>query len=101
MRAANAYVEEATHWALAKHAGERRRLEVVLYMLADALRILALLVFPALPVAAQELWSRLGFDDALGGRSFSELEWGGLPAGAPIVVGDPLFPRVDETAPSA
>lgn len=101
VRAANAYVEEVTPWVLAKDEAERRRLEVVLYMLADALRILALLVFPAVPIAAQELWRRLGYEDALDGHSFSELDWGGLPAGARVVVGDPLFPRVDEAAHSA
>ena len=101
VRAANAYVEEVTPWALARDENARRRLEVVLYMLADALRILALASFPALPVGAQELWRRLGYEDTLDGHSFSEMDWGGLPQGARVVVGDPLFPRVDEAAPTA
>ncbi len=50
---------------LAKEEEQRRRLEVVLYNLAESLRLIALLTFPATPRAAQELWRRLGIDGEL------------------------------------
>ncbi|MDQ3876747.1 MAG: methionine--tRNA ligase [Actinomycetota bacterium] len=99
VRKANAYVEEVAPWALAKDEGARRRLEVVLYNLADALRLLALMVAPIVPRAADELWRRLGLEGAVTSRRFDEdLKWGLLPEGASISVGDPLFPRIEESA---
>lgn len=95
---ANAYVEEVTPWALAKDESEGRRLEVVLYMLADALRLAALMVQPATPRAAAELWRRLGYGDGIEAHGFDEVQWGLLPAGAKVVTGDPLWPRLEEDA---
>ena len=97
--ATNAYVEEVAPWALAKDPDKRRRLEVVLYHLADSLRLMSLMVFPAIPRAAQELWKRLGYDNALSDHSFpQEGRWGLLPEGAKVTVGDPLFPRIEDPA---
>jgi methionyl-tRNA synthetase len=97
VRKANAYVEEVAPWALAKDEARRRRLEVVLYNLADALRLIALLVAPIAPRAADDLWHRLGFGDSIEQHSFpADARWGLLPPGAAITTGPPLFPRVDE-----
>lgn len=101
VRKANAYVEEVTPWALAKDAGRRRRLEVVLYHLVDALRLMALMVSPIAPRAAQELWRRLGLDGAVESRNYAtDGRWGLFTAGTKVVGGDPLFPRVEEEAPA-
>ena len=96
VRAGNAYVEEVTPWALARDDSQRRRLEVVLYHLADSLRLMALMVFPAVPQASQELWRRLGFADEVAAHGFGDLEWGRLPAGAKVEGGSPLFPRIED-----
>jgi methionyl-tRNA synthetase len=97
VRKANAYVEETRPWALAKDELQRRRLEVVLYELADALRLLALILSPIVPRAAQELWNRLGLEGAVEERTLgSEGSWGLLPAGAVVRQGAPLFPRIEE-----
>ncbi|HVL64559.1 MAG TPA: methionine--tRNA ligase [Actinomycetota bacterium] len=97
VRKANAFVEEVAPWALARDEYQRRRLEVVLYQLADALRLMALMTAPAIPRAAQELWSRLGLEGEVSSRRFpDELRWGLLPAGNKVSVGDPLFPRLDD-----
>ncbi|HEX2235881.1 MAG TPA: class I tRNA ligase family protein, partial [Actinomycetota bacterium] len=101
VRRANAYVEEVAPWALARDRDERarRRLEVVLYRLADALRLAALVLSPAVPRAAQQLWERLGLP---GGAADASLErdgtWGRLPSGTSVSAGAPLFPRLDEAA---
>jgi methionyl-tRNA synthetase len=97
VRKANAYVETVTPWALAKDESNKRRLEVVLYQLADALRLMSLMTFPIVPRAAQELWTRLGLPGNVVEKSYkSDGKWGLLPAGSKSVVGDPLFPRVEE-----
>ena len=99
VRRSNAYVEEAAPWQLAKDEARRRRLEVVLYHAADALRMLALMTSAITPRAAQELWGRLGLDGAVEKANFSsDLVWGRLPAGGKVTTGAPLFPRVEDVA---
>jgi methionyl-tRNA synthetase len=99
VRRANAYVEEVAPWQLAKDDAQRRRLEVVLYHAADALRLLALMTSPIMPRAAQDLWARLGLDGIVEEMAFSDaLEWGLLPEGSTVTTGAPLFPRVEDAA---
>jgi methionyl-tRNA synthetase len=96
VRKANSYVEEVAPWALAKD-DRRRRLEVVLYQLAESLRLLSLMVSPIMPRAAQELWGRLGQAGMVADRSFEEdAVWGLLNGGSATSVGDALFPRLEE-----
>jgi methionyl-tRNA synthetase len=99
VRKANAYVEEVTPWVLAKDEAQRRRLEVVLYELVDALRLLALMTAPIMPRSAQELWARLGLGGSIEECTYpKDLEWGLVPAGNSVTVGEPLFPRIDDKA---
>jgi methionyl-tRNA synthetase len=100
VRKANAYVEEVAPWALAKDDAKRRRLEVVLYELVDALRLLAIMVSPITPRAAQELWTRLGLSGTVERRTLDEDgQWGLTPAGSAVRTGPPLFPRVEAEQP--
>jgi methionyl-tRNA synthetase len=97
VRKANSYVEEVTPWVLAKDPDQRRRLEVVLYMLADTLRLLSLMTSPIMPNAAQGLWERLGLSGNVADRTFDgENKWLLLPAGNKVAPGAPLFPRIEE-----
>jgi methionyl-tRNA synthetase len=96
VRKANAYVEEMAPWSLAKDAEQHRRLEVVLYLLADALRLMALMLSPIIPRAAQELWSRLSLEGDVTELTLQEQgSWHRLPQGSEVHAGDPLFPRLD------
>jgi methionyl-tRNA synthetase len=97
VRKANAYVEEVAPWAIAKDPGNRRRLEVVLYMLADSLRLLALMTSPIMPRAAQDLWGRLGLEGNVTDRTYdADGRWLLLPAAVQVTTGEPLFPRIDD-----
>jgi methionyl-tRNA synthetase len=97
--AANAYVEEVAPWVLAKDPDQRRRLEVVLYLLTDALRLMSLMVFPAVPQAAQELWTRLGQEGNVADQTFPQSgAWGLLKEGTKVATGDPLFPRIEDAS---
>ncbi len=96
VRKANAYVEEVTPWTLAKDDQQSRRLEVVLYNLAESLRLISLMVSAATPRAAQELWGRLGLEGPLEDtRLTADGAWGGLSGGLRVRTGDPLWPRLD------
>jgi methionyl-tRNA synthetase len=60
----------------------------------EALRIIGLLVAPAMPATAAELWRRIGMHaPPLEGRLPRDAAWGGYPGGTPVRRGDPLFPR--------
>jgi methionyl-tRNA synthetase len=97
VRKSNSYVEEVTPWVLAKDPAQRRRLEVVLYMLCDSLRLLALMTSPITPRAAQGLWERLGLEGVVTDRRYADdNRWLLLPPGSKVAPGDPLFPRVEE-----
>jgi methionyl-tRNA synthetase len=68
-------------------------------MLADSLRLLALMTCPIMPGAAQGLWERLGLEGAITERRFeSDARWLLLPAGTEVSAGGPLFPRIDDEA---
>ena len=97
VRKTNAYVEEVAPWALAKDPAQRRRLEVVLYQLADALRLMAMMVSPIVPRAAQSMWERLGLQGKITDRPFSG-DWGELPVANTTTPGAALFPRLEESA---
>jgi methionyl-tRNA synthetase len=60
----------------------------------EALRIVALLIVPAMPSTSAEIWRRIGLD----GRPEDCLlpagaAWGGYPGGLQVDKGEPLFPR--------
>jgi methionyl-tRNA synthetase len=71
--------------------------DAVLGNALEAIRIVAILVSPAMPAIAQEIWRRIGLPGAVdeAGRAApgGDLAWGRYPGGLPVEKGDPLFPR--------
>jgi methionyl-tRNA synthetase len=60
----------------------------------EALRIVALLVTPAMPTTAAEIWRRIGLDGSPSDcRLPADGAWGGYPGGRSVEKGAPLFPR--------
>ncbi|MDY3974286.1 MAG: methionine--tRNA ligase, partial [Veillonella caviae] len=93
----NKYIDETMPWVLAKkeQPGDEARLQAVMYHLAEALRIIAVLVDPVIPTGAPKIWDQLG----LTGFSAATLDdvrtWGGLADGTKVVKGAPIYPRFD------
>jgi methionyl-tRNA synthetase len=97
VRATNAYVDEVTPWHLAKDPEARRRLEVVLYRLTDAVKLIAIITSPALTKASAEIWRRLSQEGEITTAVLEkDATWGGLAAGTRIEAGPPLFPRIEQ-----
>ncbi len=96
----NQHIDKNAPWNLAKKVEQRAVLNTVLYDAAEALRIVALMLYPFMPQAAEEIKRQLGI---IGGLNFSkpllagDIQWGGLLPGTPIAKGNPLFPRIDTT----
>jgi len=89
----NQFVDRTAPFKLAKDPAQERRLNEVLYNLAETCRILAVLLWPFLPGTAAKIYGQLGLKGEP--DRFSAAEWGGLAAGHTIGEPAPLFPRKD------
>lgn len=91
---ANKYVERCKPWALARSPDQRDRLSAVMYNLADAARIISLLIEPFLPFTAEAMRQQIGLQEQEGDiRDLAR--WGGLHAGIKVNKGAPLFPKIE------
>jgi methionyl-tRNA synthetase len=91
--AVNGYIDTTQPWALAKQAGGRQRLEVVLDTLGESLRFLGIVLSPFVPEAAARIRAAVGGPDD---PRLADAAWGRLAAGAPVQKLSGLFPRVDD-----
>jgi methionyl-tRNA synthetase len=68
--------------------------DAVLGNALEVLRIVAILISPAMPASAAEIWRRIGVEgDPSSVRLPDDAAWGMYPGGVPVVKGAPLFPR--------
>jgi methionyl-tRNA synthetase len=88
---ANQYVDQTAPFKLAKDPAQSKRLDEVLYNLAEICRVLAILLWPFLPGTATKIYSQLGLTGVP--DKFSEAVWGKLKPGHKIGEPAPLFPR--------
>ena len=93
---ANKYIDETAPWILAKDPAQAERLQAVMYNLAEALRIIAILIAPFVPVTAPKIYEQLGLGNP---ESFfmADAVWGKLATGTKVEKGEPLFPRIEVT----
>jgi len=90
---ANQYVDQTKPFSLAKDPAQSKRLDEVLYNLAETCRVLAVLLWSFLPGTATKIYAQLGLAGAP--DTFSAAAWGGLNTGHTIGEPAPLFPRRD------
>jgi methionyl-tRNA synthetase len=90
---ANQYVDQTAPFRLAKDPNQQKRLDEVLYTLAETCRVLAVLLWPFLPTTAGRIHSQLGLSSPP--NLLSEAQWGLLKPGHQIGEPAPLFPRKD------
>lgn len=93
---ANKYIDETAPWILAKDPAQAERLQAVMYNLAEALRIIAILIAPFVPVTAPKIYEQLGLGKP---ESFfmADAVWGKMATGTKVQKGEPLFPRIEVT----
>lgn len=90
----NKYIDETTPWILARSPERHIRLATVLFNLAEAIRIISVLLQPFMPATPPEIWRFLGIDrpeltEWSAAASFGLFRSGGISKGKPI------FPRLD------
>ncbi len=89
----NRYIAEQTPWELHK-AGDEKRLSRVLYNLLEALRTIALAVYPYMPAAAAQIWRQLGIEEDIQKQKLAA-SWNTMKAGSSVNQGNPLFRKID------
>jgi len=94
---ANRYIEVVAPWKLAKQTEHAARLQAVLSVLAEVIRIVAITLEPFMPSVADAMWQQLGCGQTP--RRLSDASrWGVLSAGQVIGAHPVLFPRMDAKA---
>jgi methionyl-tRNA synthetase len=90
---ANQYVDQTAPFKLAKDPAQAKRLDEVLYNLAETCRVLAVLLWPFLPGTSCKIYSQLAITGTP--DKFDASTWGGLKQGHTISDPAALFPRKD------
>lgn len=93
VRRANKYIDETTPWVLAKDEANKTRLDVVMHNLAEALRIVSVLIYPFMHETATKIRNQIGLEGI-------EAKWDDASVfdmmnGETVCKGDPIFPRMD------
>jgi methionyl-tRNA synthetase len=89
-------ISEAKPWDLAKDASQRQTLNAVLYRAAEALRWLAVTLYPVMPTSTNEIYQQLGLGGEVSKTDPRVLGWGDLKPGIQIKDVKPVFPRIDK-----
>jgi methionyl-tRNA synthetase len=96
--AANEFIAETAPWALAKDAAQAARLDGVLFDVAEAVRVAAVLLLPVMPSSAAEILRRIG-ERTPAGELRLERDGRWRPDGTrELVKGAALWPRTEEKA---
>lgn len=88
----NEYIAASVPWK----EKDDEALSNILYTLAEALRIIAVYIYPFIPDTANAVWSQLGIRDDIGKLKIRDITgWGGLRPGTRVSKKVQLFPRID------
>jgi methionyl-tRNA synthetase len=94
--ACDKFISDYKPWDLWKDPAQHWRLNSVLYIAAETLRWLAVLLYPVMPEASRSLWQQLGLEGDPEAQNPSQLKWRGLVSGTRLGELTPLFPRLDK-----
>ena len=93
VRRANKYIDEKMPWALAKEPERKAELDTVMHNLAEAIRIISILIEPFIHTTSQEIRKQMGlwYSDAVWEDSFVF----DMMNGEQVKKGSAIFPRLD------
>jgi len=97
----NSFIAEKKPFTLAKDPEKKEEVAEILYVCAETLRLLAVLVHPVMPDASQRMWEQLGLASSVSTQKIPDaLQWGLFPEGTRVRKGAPLFPRLELIPPA-
>jgi len=98
VKSTNRYVENQAPWALAKDK-RNERLNTVLYVSCETLRIISSLFYPVLPQKCIQIRELLGLPEGETIPKYSDAaKWGLLKSGTKVSIPESLFPRREKTS---
>ncbi|OGF62581.1 MAG: methionine--tRNA ligase [Candidatus Fischerbacteria bacterium RBG_13_37_8] len=89
----NKYIDEKQPWAKFKSPDNRDEVEGILYFICDFIRILSILLYPAMPESSTKLMDIFGIKPEE--VTLEKTEYGQLPLGVQVPKSLILFPRLD------
>jgi methionyl-tRNA synthetase len=91
--ATNEFITETEPWALARDPNNAGRVSQVLYDVAEALRIAAVLLLPVMPASAGEILRRVGSPKAASDHRVEDAAWNAA-GDRRTIKGDAMWPRI-------
>ena len=95
VRRVNKYIDETTPWILAKDETKKQKLANIMYTLAESLRIIGILINPAMPNTSKAIFEQLSINNEDLKSWDSTKSFGLLPKDLAITKGNVIFPRID------
>ena len=97
--AANGFIASTEPWALARDPANRDRLTQVLFDVAEAVRVAAILLLPVMPASAREILRRVGETRRAEDLRLEDARW--RSDGERVLIkGEQLWPRTDPSTSS-
>ena len=94
IRRTNKYIDETQPWVLCKDEAKKGELANALYNVAEAIRIVSILIQPFMPLTPAKIWEQLNVPAEATAWETTKT-WGALPAELAVKKGETLFPRID------
>jgi methionyl-tRNA synthetase len=92
----NEYIQHTAPWK----EKDQGTLSNTLYTISEALRLIAIFLFPFMPSAAEKIWKQLNLKEDLSKVNLdTEAKWGRVKPGTTIRKGTALFPRIERIEP--
>ena len=95
VRRVNKYIDETTPWILSKDETKKGKLANIMYTLAESLRIIGILISPAMPNTSKSIFEQLSINNQDLKSWDSTKSFGILPKDLVIKKGNVIFPRID------
>ena len=99
VRAANKYIDESAPWSEAKKGEPARgRVDTILATALEAIRWIAVLLWPVMPEVSDRIHAQLGREkvaDRRGGDDQLSLTWAPRWETSKLQIGTPIFPKID------
>jgi methionyl-tRNA synthetase len=97
----NQIIDIIAPWKLSKNPDVQAVIDNILFAVSESIRIIAILISPVLPRAADGIFDQLNWRMESSGKeerfSLADAEWGKLPNGHVVGKPVPLFPRIETT----
>ena len=96
IRRMNKYIDETMPWVLAKDEANKPKLAGVLYTLAEAIRIVSIMIEPFMPRTPEKIWAQFGIERGEVTAWDTIHSFGTLTKTLTAKKGENMFPRIDK-----